>query len=373
MTIEGITGNPAFADDAPDVCRELFPALSGCCYLDTGSGGVSPCGQGRRVASFYECADPSRIGYRLMDHWLDRANHLRATLALLLGVPATEIEFLSGTTEALNTVSQSLTWHPGDEVAFAEDDFASITQAWQSAVRAGAALRPFHVADEAERTEALIAALTPRTRVLTASHVHSVRGTRIDLDRIGRACRANGTLFGVDGIHALGATPADLRQVDVYVSGTFKWLLSGFGVGIAVLRPTARAQMRPGVRGYRNRLADQSYEYAHLNYSSLYALECAIEIMGGTIGWDLVHARTAHLVQCLADEMEAIGLPLVAPPGARAGVATMRVGNADALKQALDRRGIHVAAKGEYLRASPFFYNSREDISRFSQAMKELT
>lgn len=373
MNIEGITGNPAFADAAPDACRDLFPGLSGCCYLDTGSGGVAPCGMGQRVAGFYECADPARIGYRLMDHWLDRANGVRATLARLLGVPAAEIEFLSGTTEALNMISQSLDWQPGDEVTFAEDDFASITQAWQSATRAGAVLRPVHVAAEADRTDTLIAALTPRTRVLTAAHVHSVRGTRIDLDRIGQACRANGTLFVVDGIHALGATPANLAHVDAYVAGTFKWLLSGFGVGIAVLRPTARAQMRPGVRGYRNRLAEQSYEYAHLNYAGLYALEYALEVLGDTIGWDLVHARTAHLVQCLADEMQAIGLPLVSPPGARAGVATVHVGDADRLKRALDRRGIHVAAKGEYLRASPFFYNTREDISRFSQAMRELT
>ena len=82
---------------------------------------------------------------------------------------------------------------------------------------------------EAERQDALAAAVTGRTRVLVVSHVHSITGTCLDLDRLGQVCRGHDALFVVDGIHALGAVPVSLTHVDAYMAGVFKWMLAGFG------------------------------------------------------------------------------------------------------------------------------------------------
>jgi cysteine desulfurase / selenocysteine lyase len=205
-----------------------------------------------------------------------------------------------------------------------------------------------------------------------AAHVHSITGTRLDLDRMGAACRERGCLFVVDGIHALGATPVPLAQVDVYASGVFKWLLAGFGLAVCIVRTRARERLQPAFRGYLNQPPDQGLQFAHHNYPAMYALEASLDLLGGTIGWDAVQGHTAQLVARLADALQSQDIELAAPPGARAGIASFPVRDADAVRQRLAERGIHVAARGRYLRASPFFYNGAEDIDRLAQAVREL-
>lgn len=354
-------------DDPPAICATLFPALGHCVYLDTGSAGVAPSTMGAAAARFYQ--DAKGLGYRGRGIWQAKAAQVRDGLATMLNVDSAEIEFLSGTTDALNLVAHSMPWTPGDEVVFAEDDFPSVRLAWLSAERAGAVLKPVPIPSEAERTEALIAAITPRTRLLATAHVQSATGTRVDLDRIGQACHAQGALFVVDGIHALGATPVPLDHVDVFVAGVFKWMLAGFGLSVCVLRPQARAVLRPAFRGYLNPGEGDGFQFAHVNYPGLFALDCAMDLMGG-LGWDFIHRRTSALVGWLAEDLQQIGLELAAPPGARAGVACLPVPDALGVQQALAAQSIHVAPKGPLLRATPFFYNSRDDIARFVQALK---
>lgn len=361
--------NPAHVpDDPPAICATLFPALRKCVYLDTGSAGVAPVGMGAAAAQFYDGA--KAMGYRGRGIWLAKAAKLRGDLAAMLSVAATEIEFLSGTTDALNLVAHSVPWQPGDEVVFADDDFPSVRLAWLAAERAGAVLKPVRIPSEAERTAALIAAITPRTRLLATAHVQSASGTRVDLDRIGRACHAQGALFVVDGIHALGATPVPLDHVDVYAAGMFKWMLAGFGLSVCVLRPRARAMLRPAFRGYLNPAEGDGFQFAHVNYPGLFALDVSMELMGG-LGWEAIHHRTSALVGWLAEDLqEELGIELTAPPGARAGVACLPVPDAEGVQQALAAQSIHVAPKGALLRATPFFYNSREDVARFVRALK---
>ena len=129
---------------------------------------------------------------------------------------ASEVEFFSGTTDALNIIGHSIHWRAGDEVVVAEDEFPSVRLAWQAAEKAGANIKHVVIPSEAERESALIAALSVNTRVLAVAHVHTFTGTRLDLDKLGAACRSRDCLLVVDGIHALGATPVDLENVDVW-------------------------------------------------------------------------------------------------------------------------------------------------------------
>ena len=102
-------------------------------------------------------------------------------------------------------------------------------------------------------------------------------------------------------------------------------------------------------------------------------LDSAIDMLGGTFGWQAIHRRTRALVQWLADDLATIGLELAAPEGARAGLATFTVDDSETLHRALAARRIHVAPKGPHrLRATPFFYNSREDVAHLARALADL-
>jgi len=351
-------------EEPPALCRELFPATTQCVYLDTGSAGLSFPGHGRAVAEFFEAKSH---GYVARETWQAKSAAIRTSLADWLGTRTDEIDFFSGTTDALNIVGHSIDWRADDEIVVASDEFLSVRLAWEGALQAGAKVRQIAIASEAEREEALLAALTSRTRVLVAAHVHSIAGTKLDLDRLGAACREKGILFVVDGIHALGATTVSLTHVDVYVSGVFKWLLAGFGVAVCVVRDRARTCMRPAFRGYLNPLPEDGLQFAHVNYPGLYALDASLELMGRTLGWDVVQARTDRLVSWLAEDLRAGGIEIAAPEGSRAGIASIPLPDAEAARLSLADQGIFAAARGRYLRVTPFFYNSREDVQRLAR------
>ncbi len=351
-------------DDAPEICRDLFPALQDSVYLDTGSAGLSFAGQARAAAQFYQ--DKSS-GYLALDMFQAKADSVRNRIAEWLKVQASEVEFFSGTTDALNIIGHSIHWRAGDEVVVAEDEFPSVRLAWQAAEKAGANIKHVVIPSEAERESALIAALSVNTRVLAVAHVHTFTGTRLDLDKLGAACRSRDCLLVVDGIHALGATPVDLENVDVYISGIFKWLLAGFGLAVCVVRERARSRLRPAFRGYRNQPPDNGMQFSRENYPGLYVLEASLQLLGDTVGWETVYARTAALVDWLAQALRAGGLELAAPQGARAGIASFPVPDAMALRLRLAEKHMYAAAKGRYLRATPFFYNSRNDVECFAE------
>jgi len=123
----------------------------------------------------------------------------------------------------------------------------------------------------------------------------------------------------------------------------------------------------PAFRGYLNQPPETGLQFAHVNYPALYVLDASLDLLGETVGWDTVHRRTAQLVDWLAQALHAGGMELAAPAGARAGIASIPVPDAEGLRQALVRQRIHVAARGRYLRVSPFFYNARGDVERLAE------
>ncbi len=355
--------------DLIDLRRTHFPLLERCAYLDTGSAGISFPAQAEAAAAFYSGA--KACGYLGKEIWQAKAAAVRGKLAAHLNVGVDEIEFFSGTTDSLNIVGHSIRWQPGDEIVVAEDEFPSVRLAWQAATDAGAVLRMVRVEREGEREDAIAAAVTDRTRLLVVSHVHSITGTCLDLDRLGKVCREHDALFVVDGIHALGAMPASLSYVDAYMAGVFKWMLAGFGLSVCVLRPRMRGRMRPAFRGYLNQPPENTIQFAHVNYPGLYALDASMTLLGDEIGWSVVHGRTANLVEQLSQRLAAAGIDLAAPAGSRAGIASFPVPDPEGARARLAARNIHVAARGRYLRASPFFYNSDEHIARLADAVQK--
>jgi selenocysteine lyase/cysteine desulfurase len=253
-------------------------------------------------------------------------------------------------------------------VVVAKDDFPSVQWPWLKAEQAGGkVIRVDPVAEEL-REQQLLDALSPRTRVLAVSHVHTVTGTRLDLARLGRACREVDALLVVDGIQALGAFALDLRYVDVYASAVFKWLLSGFGVGIGVFRERARAMLTPAYRGYRNAPPSSALQYADPSYPGLYVLDATLEYLE-QIGWPMIYERVDRLAGRVAGRIAEAGITQVTPTSARAGIVTIRIGDPAGCVRRLRDRAIHVVEKSGLVRISPHFYNTTEEIDRFAEAL----
>ncbi len=348
--------------------RADFPYRPGRVYLESAGAGLPVPGAAEAAAEHFR--ELGRLGAKGQPGWHDRAAQLRDRTGLLLGVPASEVQFFRGTSELLILAAASIRWRPGDEILVLQDDFPSVRLPWAQAEAAGAVMRWVESGDREARTEQLLTAITPRTRVVAVTHVHATTGTRVDLGRLGRACREVDALLLVDGIEALGAVPVDLEHVDVYSAAVFKWLLSGMGLGVGYVSPRAREAMTPASRGYRNPPPSDRLEYMEPPFPLLDVFARTLDYVG-ELGWPAVHARVDALAASVRHVLAEAGLEIVTPANARAGILSARHADAGGLVDELAARGIDVIHKFGLLRVSPHFYNTHEDVERFAAALGE--
>jgi len=348
-------------DELIERVRALFPYLKERVYLDTASAGLVWSGHGDAIARFYD--NIKSRGYDAAEEWRAMQARVRNRLARLVGVAPEDITFLSNTTEGLNLTAHSLILSAGDQIVVAADEFPSVTLAWKVAEGRGVELVQVPIPQERQRAATLLAAITPRTRVLSVSHTHANTGTTLDVALLGRECRQRGVLLVVDGLQALGAIPVTLDEVDVYASSFFKWMLSGFGIAVLITSEHARAAMTPAYRGYANMDDQRQLQYAHVNYPALYGLDATLD-MFESIGWDTVYGRVRQLGDHLAQVAEQHGLQRITPENQRAGIQVFRSARAQAVCEQLSAQGVSVAARGEGVRVSPHFYNTRDEIDQ---------
>jgi selenocysteine lyase/cysteine desulfurase len=200
----------------------------------------------------------------LEEHQGDSELAVRDAAAEYLGAAADEIAFTDSTTMGLGLVYGGLRLRPGQEVLTTEHDFYSTHEALRlAAERNGAKVRRVRLYDRPAQTTVdeilgrLTAAVTPATRAVALTWVHSSTGVKLPIAQIGAALAeanaarspADRVLLCVDGVHGLGAedeTVATLR-CDFLIAGTHKWLFGPRGTGIVWGRREAWGAIGPTV------------------------------------------------------------------------------------------------------------------------------
>jgi len=176
-------------------------------------------------------------------------NRIRATIAKLIGGKPEEIAITTGASTGVAAVAYGLSWKPGDEVITAKGEFPLQYTAWKPMEeREGVKLKIVAPRERFVTADDLIAAMTPRTRVVSVSLVRFNDGSLLDAARVAEACHAQGALLLLDVSQASGTIPIDVGKLDAdfVVSAGYKGLLSPFGTGFFWAKSEHIANMRPG-------------------------------------------------------------------------------------------------------------------------------
>src|SRR5258706_274277 len=217
--------------------KEQFADFEGRAYLNCAYQGPFPRETSKAI---HEAIRLKEQPYRLADELLFSVpDEVRTELGGLLGAPPRNFAVTNGASDGIFAVVRGLEWRSGDQVLLAESDFPSNFYSWSH-------LKSQGVENVIVPPDALIDRLGPRTRALCVSWVSYNDGSRLDLRKLGDACRANGTLFVVDLSQGAGAQEIRLDDlpVDVAVGCGYKWLLSPYGTGYAYFTPAALENLR---------------------------------------------------------------------------------------------------------------------------------
>jgi isopenicillin-N epimerase len=176
----------------------------------------------------------------------------RVELSAELGVSPEDVVGVVNATEGLNIVIQSLGLVEGDEILTSDHEYGSLEKTWAYVCRrTGAKIVtvkvPLPLNSEAEFTEAMLAGITPRTRVLFLSHITSPTALRFPIEPIIKEAKARGIWTVIDGAHTPGHIPLDLKAMDVdfYSGNCHKWLMSPKGSAFLYVRPELQKLVNP--------------------------------------------------------------------------------------------------------------------------------
>lgn len=239
---------PALSEHASE--RLLTPGLI---YLNTGSLGPTTRAVHDAVVSAARQFElnPVAQGYWSGDTVSSAATRARERIAAFLGCAADELLFTRGATDAMSTVALGMALEAGDRVLTTDQEHEGGSLCWRYlAKRRGVVIDAMAVApddDNASILRKLEAAISPRTRVVSVSHVLFTTGRLMPVHEIGKMARAHGLLCVIDGAQAVGALPVDVGQLGchAYAASGHKWLRGPKGTGFLYVSADAGDAIRP--------------------------------------------------------------------------------------------------------------------------------
>jgi cysteine desulfurase/selenocysteine lyase len=389
LTQGAVQTMPAPIDFAAIRARE-FPIGERIAYLDHAT--VSPMPTrtaavlAERIATMQ---DPSR------EHGLREAYAVEARerMGRLMNVPPQQIALLSNLAEAVATVANGLDLQPGDEVIIPEQEFSSLVYPWLNLEARGVQTVFVPKTGPATDFERIVAAISPRTKVLALSHVEFQNGFRHDMVELGELCRRHGILFVVDVTQSLAILPvyAAAWQADVIAVHGYKWMMAMHGIAALFVSEAAMARIRPTAPGRSSvKGGFELLDYA-LDWHS-----DARRYMGGGPNWLGAAAVAASLslveeigVASVAKRAKAVSdrilkgladLPVEimtdVRPDHRSSILTFTTGSVDAdkaLVAAAKEHGVYVGRRGMGVRTAASFWNNGVDADRLLEVVRDQT
>lgn len=198
--------------------------------------------------------EPLRFKLREWEPLLDSA---REQFAAFLGSPPQSLAFLMNSTTGVNTVLRSLRLGASDEILITNQEYPACRNVVHAISEdTGATIVtaevPYPIADSQQVVDAIAIAITSRTKIVLIDHVVSQTSIINPIEQIAKLLKEKGVELLVDGSHAPGMFPLNLRGLGAtfYVGNCHKWLCAPKGTGFIYVDENRRSSIRPLVIGH---------------------------------------------------------------------------------------------------------------------------
>lgn len=293
--------------------RTQFPALeSGWAQFDGPGGTQTPRAVGEAIVAVLTGPLSNRGATSVSEERAEAAVHgFRLAMAdLVNGHPRGVVHGRSATQLAYDFSRHlSKDWRSGDEVVVTRLDHDSNIRPWvQAAARVGATVRlvDFDPATGELPTDAVVAALGDRTRLVAVTAASNLIGTMPDIPAIAAAVHDAGALLYVDGVHYTAHELPDVEALgaDFFTCSPYKFL--GPHCGVLAARPELLERLAPDKLEPSTNAVPERFEFGTLPYELLAGVTAAVDVLAGlaepdsTTGAPSDGSRRARLVASYA-------------------------------------------------------------------------
>ncbi len=269
---------------------------------------------------------PMQFMVRDLESLLDQA---RSELARFVNAPAEDLALVPNATSGVNTILRSLRFKRGDELLVTDQEYNASRNALnfaaeQSGARVVVAQVPFPLRSADEITEAILQRVTSRTRLALFDHVTSQTGLILPVERLVRELSKQGIQTLVDGAHAPGMIPLDLKKLGAtyYTGNCHKWMCAPKTAAFLYVRRDQQKFIRPLAisHGANSSRKDRSRFQIEFGWTgtgdptAYLSVPTAIKYIGALLpgGWPEVRQRN-HLLAVAARKIICDALEIEAP------------------------------------------------------------
>ena len=395
-----------------DAIRADFPILARevngkpLVYLDNGASAQKPKVVIDAITQAYsqEYANVHRGLHYLSNLATDKYEAVRGKVAKFLGVPdENEIVFTSGTTEGFNLVSYGWGAHnlkSGDEIILSIMEHHANIVPWHFLrERLGVKLVWVDCDTNGDLDpQAVIDAMTPRTRMVAITHLSNVLGTVVDVKTICEAARARGIVTCVDGSQAAVHMPVNVADLDCdFYAITGHKLYGPSGSGAIYMKRARMDEMQPFMGGgdmirdvHRDTITwndpPMKFEAGTPGIVQQIGLGVALDYMMG-VGMDAIAAHEASLRNYARTRLDGLNwLNVQGKSATKAAIFSFTLegaAHAHDISTVLDKKGVAVRAGHhcaqplmEHMgvpatcRASFAMYNTTDEVDALVDALE---
>ena len=367
-----------------DAVRVEFPILAEATYLNS-------CSQGalshRVKAAYAEYLAGWDANGAEWDHWVERAEAIRAAFARLLHASADEVAVTTSVTQGVNAVVSALDLSKRNRIVISDYEFPTVAQiAHAQALRGAEIVRVGPGPDGTISPERFADVVDERTALVCCATVSYRTGHRQDVRAITELAHERGALVLADSYQAAGAIDLDAPAlgVDFVTGGTVKYLLASAGLGFLWVSGRLIPQLEPSQTGW---FADEDIFQMDISDYSPHATARRFDagtppvpnIYAGVAGLSLIEeagvpaieAHIAQLAEQLIGGLDDLGANVITPsdPSRRGPLVCVASTDAPKLVASLAEERILCSMRDRNLRIALHYYNTKDDVDTLLRAL----
>lgn len=370
-----------------------MPATTRQVYLNTGTFGPLPDVVPDTMQKWMQRDwQQGRLRAETFHNLFETYNAARSSVARLIGAHADEIVLTDNTGEGINIACYGFNWQAGDEVITTNHEHISgLAPLYQIRDRYGIQIRTADLGTSANRSlvEAIEPLITPRTRLITISHVTWTTGTVLDIHAAGQLAHAHGIPILIDGAQSAGNIPLNMQELDVdfYAIPMQKWLCGPDGTGALYVRQQSRHLITSTYVGYfsvdfeakedwKLQASARAFEAGGRQTAAIAAQHAVLQWLEEFVGHSWLFERITTLNTYAFNVLKDIpGLTIVTPEPGKSGLLAFSLeghNTGDIVKKLAEQDILIRDIPGGLIRISTGFYNSEEDIDALAAALRKI-
>ena len=377
-------------------------------YLDSAATTQKPSSVINAIKDYYEQsnANPHRGAYELSVLATDAYDEAREKVKNFINAKyREEIIFTKNATESFNLLAMSYGMNfisEGDEIVISIAEHHSNLIPWQQVAKAkGAILKYMYTDENGELTEDEVRSkITEKTKIVSITHVSNALGTINPVKEIAEYAHSKGAIVIVDGAQSVPHMKVDVRDMnaDFLVIAGHK-LLAPMGIGVLYGKKELLEKMPPLMFGgdmveyvYEQEttfnVLPYKFEAGTQNVEGAVGLSKAIDYLN-EIGMENIEKIEKELMTYAYEEMSKLEYVKIYGPRdieKRGGVLSFEIDGVHPhdVASIFDTFGVCIRAGNHcaqplmrYMginatsRASLYFYNTKEDVDRLIEAVKQ--